>query len=248
MSIDQPVAASPQPPPIDDEQPQVRPFFWLHIKKVAGKSIRKTLGDHYVQLDRHKRRPLADIAPQERNDWINNYRQDLGDLQFHRARFARQFVYSPEEFEAMFKFAFVRNPYARAVSMWRYCWRRRWSLGRNKDTTEQFKRFLRAVPSYWKRRVRMHHATHTRPMLPDMTDADDSTLLLDFVGRVENLDADFKTACSRIGLVYPVTESKSRTAPRTGRSYHDYYDAEARRMVEELYGQDIAYFDYRFDG
>jgi len=232
---------------MDDMHTQIRPFFWLNIKKAAGRAIRRVLADDYIELEQRKRRPLARVASEQRNAWINNYRNNHGALRFHRMRLAKEVVYDSAEFESMFKFAFVRNPYDRAVSMWSYCGRKRSVLRRRRSECEEFKSFLRAIPSYWKRRIRMHHATHTRPMLPDIRDRDGKTVLLDFIGRVENMEQDFKVVCDRIGLGDRTVGRKNTSERRFGHCYQEYYDAEARRLVEDLYGEDIEFFDYRFD-
>jgi hypothetical protein len=66
----------------------------------------------------------------------------------------------------------------------------------------------------------------------------------DFIGRFENLQADFDRVCKRLGL--PRTR-----LPRVSRTDHEhyarYYDANVRRIVARLYADDIKAFGYRFD-
>lgn len=71
----------------------------------------------------------------------------------------------------------------------------------------------------------------------------DGKILVDFIGRVENLQADFDEVCDRIGI-------KRRQLPHVNRSAHkpywEYYDETSRDVVAERFRRDIDYFGYRF--
>ena len=99
-------------------------IFWLHIKKSAGQATRKALEPYYVQTER-KNNPKSFIqAPKEEwNDILNNFRTPLGPYQFRRSLFAQRYLYE-NEFEAMLKFAFVREPIDRCISQFFYLWRK----------------------------------------------------------------------------------------------------------------------------
>ena len=97
------------------------PFFWLHIKKAGGTSIRSMLQPHYREVDRTQRPPcFIQSSPVEYNDILNNYRVVLGDYQFRRALFAKTYLY-PDHWDRILSFAFVREPTSRAVSMFVIC-------------------------------------------------------------------------------------------------------------------------------
>ncbi len=95
-------------------------FFWLHIKKCAGSSVRQALGDKYCEVEKWRRLPFVCYEKKYWNAVLNNFRVPLGEYDFKRALFAKKFLYSEHEFNRMFKFTIIRNPYDRAVSMWRY--------------------------------------------------------------------------------------------------------------------------------
>jgi hypothetical protein len=69
------------------------------------------------------------------------------------------------------------------------------------------------------------------------------TLLADFVGRFENLAADFARVCARLGL--------AAVLPRKNISHHGayagYYDDWSRGFVAARYRQDIEEFGYNFE-
>ena len=69
-------------------------FFWLHVKKSGGTSIRTILQPHYTLVDRAKK-PVNFIQskPSEYNDILNNYRVVLGEYQFKRTLFAKKFLF-----------------------------------------------------------------------------------------------------------------------------------------------------------
>jgi hypothetical protein len=68
------------------------------------------------------------------------------------------------------------------------------------------------------------------------------SLLVDFVGRFESLETDFKTICDKVGITanLPHINKSDRTA------YQDYYDAETRDLTARLYAEDIERFGYTF--
>jgi hypothetical protein len=67
-------------------------------------------------------------------------------------------------------------------------------------------------------------------------------VLVDFIGRYENLAADYAVVKERLSL--------SADLPHTNRSshgsYRDYYTDETRAIVADRYARDIAHFGYRF--
>ena len=97
------------------------PIFYLHVKKSAGTSVKKMLEPLYVpeKTTTHRPRDLSQLDKCEYNAWINNYRVNLGSLQFKRCLFAKTILW-PGTYEQRFSFTFLRNPYSRAISMFRY--------------------------------------------------------------------------------------------------------------------------------
>ncbi len=53
-------------------------------------------------------------------------------------------------------------------------------------------------------------------------------LLMDFVGKLETLQDDWKTVCERIALPYKALPRKNATQHR---HFQDYYDKESRQLV-----------------
>ena len=226
-----------------------RPFFWLHIKKSAGQSIRAALGNAYRRTDRANPAPFIALPRAEWNDNLNNFRIPLGDYDYRRMLFAKRFLFDDEEaFRATFKFAVVRNPYDRALSCWRYLYSRQTRLWRRTLTYFSFEYFLRSLPEIWAEKRNRHIATHTAPMWPDITDEDEATLLLDDVAYLERLPEEFARIAAAIGLdggqIPHKNASRSAAGGASRKPLARAYTRRTRALVESLYEADIENLGY----
>ena len=223
----------------------MKKFFWLHIKKAGGESMRKGLGDFYKEMDRLNPKPFIALPKAKWNDAVNNFRIHLGPYDYKRMLFAKKFLYNSNEFENMFKFVIVRNPYDRAVSSWLYCTRNNWKWRIFNSTFKKraFQYFLERLPKIWKKKTSRHTATHTRPVMPDITD-NSGEILVDYIGKLENISDDFNYICDEIGIPhheFPVVNSSGRV-----KKYRNFYNKKSKKLVEQYYKNDIENFDYSF--
>ena len=70
---------------------------------------------------------------------------------------------------------------------------------------------------------------------------------MDFVGRYEDLDGDFKRALAQLGLSFDNELPRSKAGFRpTSRHYREYYDDETRGLISEWYRPEIALLKYQF--
>ncbi len=104
---------------------------------------------------------------------------------------------------------------------------------------------------------------HVMPQSEMLYDSN-GRLLVDFVGKFENLQQDFAHVCKQLGLAESrlshinSSDKKSRELRRKAknilyhnkesglRNYMDFYDNETREYVAELYQIDITNFNYSF--
>mgnify|MGYP001352442300 CR=1 FL=1 len=193
----------------------MKKLFWLHIKKSAGQSTRKALKPHYIEVDRSKPQSFIQSKEYEYNDILNNYRTPLGDYQFKRSLFAKNFLFK-EEWDSIFSFAFSREPIDRCLSMFYYLF---WSGLKSRfysslksrkillNDSYAFDYFLELIMknqninSYPEN---MHFTTHTNPMWNDITDNNDN-ILLSKVFRLENF---------REGIDYALTMIDKKSSNR----------------------------------
>ena len=73
---------------------------------------------------------------------------------------------------------------------------------------------------------------------------DNLQVQMDFVGRLENIDADFRALCERLN----VKSELNCLNASDHRHYSEYYTDDLREKVASIYAKDIATFGYRFEG
>ncbi|GHF23379.1 hypothetical protein GCM10017044_17370 [Kordiimonas sediminis] len=157
-----------------------------------------------------------------------------GGLQHLLAKQIRQEV-GAELFGACYKFAFVRNPWDKAISQYAYMKGRkdlRAFIGMEADA--DLKTYLNLTMK--KTHVQWDH--QHRFVLDD-----NGEQLVDFLGRFETIGQDVDTVLERLGMLgqkLPHT-NKSKRGP-----YRDYYDDESREMIADHYKTDIDTFGYSF--
>jgi hypothetical protein len=78
----------------------------------------------------------------------------------------------------------------------------------------------------------------------------DGQLVMDFIGRFENLNSDFKYVCNKLMQPYKL-EHVNRSADQyigdIKLDYREYYTKELRDMVGDIYARDIELFGYKFE-
>jgi hypothetical protein len=224
---------------------------FVHIPKNAGQSI------EHVFLN------LLDLTWKTRAPLLLRYndKSELGPPRLAHLKaeeYVRYKYLTQDMLNEYFKFAFVRNPWSRMISIYKY-------LGFNKKC--DFKTFLMGTlkntifnDEYW----------FVGPQ-SDYVYTDAGDLLVDFIGRFEDLQNGFDHVCKNIGLpeiqVPHVNESRKNDSifslkPKklaknilrsintksipTYTTYQEYYDQESIDLVAKIYKRDIELFKYDF--
>ena len=136
-------------------------------------------------------------------------------------------------FNRYFKFAFVRNPWGRLVSEYEFLLRKP-----NHGRHEKVKK-LAGFEQFIDMQIPRRDAYQSN-MLCDRG----GVLLVDFIGKLEHLDADWKKVCEHIRIDYQDLPRKNVTQHRR---YQDYYTPDSIEKVRVHWARDIALFDYQFD-
>jgi hypothetical protein len=155
-----------------------------------------------------------------------------------------------------FKFTIVRNPWDRLVSFYAFCIKTSRTPAYN--NLKKFKDFVldstnkyHVDPKWCKHSPALEkllstERTKERCRLESQLDwisDDDGKILVDFIGRFENLQEDFNIVCDKIGIPHRKLPHKNKTKHK---HYTEYYDEETRQIVAELHAKDIEYFGYKF--
>jgi len=152
---------------------------------------------------------------------------------------------NPRKFTQYFKFAFVRNPWSRLYSAYTFLKRgginevdQAWAAS-NLAGIDSFEQFVLE----WLDAEAMTSWVHFMPQHHFITDSS-GKVAMDFIGRMENINADFGYICQRLGI--------SATLPALNKStqhpYTQAYTSAMRDKVGELYKQDAVLFGYDFGG
>ena len=190
------------------------PFFWLHIKKSAGSSLRRLLQPYYRCVDRSINPCcFVGVSKEYWNDTVNNYRIPLGEFQFRRASFARKYLYG-KDWERMNSFAFVREPVSRALSMFRflqpeirsYAISLRISKCSPSDLFDLFLKMLllQRESSISSKPFGLRFSTHVNPAWNDVVDVDGNVLIANLF-RLEDLERGLSKIYAKCGLELPKT-------------------------------------------
>jgi len=219
-------------------------FIFVHIQKCAGSTITHALRDTVQWNDIEIGVSTHGIAIQ------NTYKKKFG-LWKHSSAAEILNTIGEETFSSYFKFGFVRNPFYRTVSF--YTWIKQmhitcpaerrsammeWPISQALTESGSFSEFIRH-PGFHEERA-MHQ------LLTDETE--NHTLLVDFVGKVENLNADLQIICERIGIPHVEDTPRKNISNEDPIKLGDYYaNVEDLEFIHELYLRDFKFFGYSLD-
>ena len=201
---------------------QSRGFIFFAVPKTGTHAIREALRPHLGEADWEQQlrygeqlSPLPEVAAV--NHGHVSYRQLRGAV-------------GADALAGFFRFAFVRHPYDRFVSVCAFL--ARTDPGYRHNPTDWMKQALQR-PQFCKRVL-------VAPQFSLLSD-DAGVVALDFVGRYESLQADFDAVCDRLTL-------PKVTLPHRNRSEHDAYqnllDNELKDALWQRYEQDFVAFNY----
>ncbi len=209
-------------------------FLFVHIAKTGGTSIRAALGP-YKWRDPY-RIPMAICS---RISGFTGHR--IACKPPRHAKIIAAYEMLPREFfDRLFKFAFVRNPWDLQVSSFHHIRRERPHLIEGLDDFESFLRWkLKADRPY------QFHIDTSIELQSDYLIDLRGKVIVDFIGRYENLADDFRQACAKIGIDPPRLPHKRQATDR--KDYRRYYTDETAQLIADRFKTDIEMFGYAFD-
>ena len=205
-------------------------FVHVHIPKCGGSSIESFFGYDLWDKERfpgafYSRDLMLGKDPQTKRFLQHSTLQEI-------------ITNSPEFVRDYFSFTFVRNPWSRQLSDFVYYKKRR----RNKQFYNSlqfhrhFKKFLRN-----KQRPDPSHYIPQVDYIRDRT----GKVIVDHIARFENLQADFNIICDKLNIPPEDLPVKNKST-YTKTDYTQYYDSESRKIIENIYAEDIDHFGYKF--
>jgi hypothetical protein len=201
-------------------------FIFVQMRKVASSSMQEVLKPLAVT------RPAGILA-----HWLSrarlqtDYRKNV--FRTHDDMLSAKRLMPAEKFDRYFKFSFVRNPWERLVSEYEYI------LATPEHGRHERVARLDGFEDFIKMQIPRGNAYQLN-MLCDK----EGRLLTDFVGKLENLDEDWRSVCSRLGIRYQALRKNNVTRRK---HYLDYFDKESSRLVARYWRREIELFAYGFD-
>jgi hypothetical protein len=202
-------------------------FIFFHVYKTGGTSIYKSL-DKYIYKPNILLNKLAKIGNEE---FYDNVLLNIINNGHIKAKEAQQNL-PPNIFYNYFKFAFVRNPWDIQVSLYHYM------LKNKKHFQHKMVKELGSFDRYIEWRVN-NEVRLQKDFLYDKND----NLLVDYVGKIENIENDFQIICDKLKIndVNLLHKNKSNH-----KSYHKYYNEKTKTMIAQAYKDDIEVFNYEY--
>ena len=198
--------------------------IFFHLYKCGGNSVRKVMPQGVELHGVH-------VAPTE---ILHHYK-----------------VHGKEDkFNEMFKFTFVRNPFNFLLSTFYYA-----TIFKNHFMHNDIKGMdMDKFVPYYMKVVEEHKDPLVRPFgsnkvttLFQYISDKDGKVLVDYVGKLENINPDMKIVHAKLGikpLSSPVPVV-NKTKIKSGH-YRKHYSPQARKLVEKHFEKDLNYFNYEF--
>jgi len=164
----------------------------------------------------------------------------------HKPILQYQLIYSQVEFNKYFKFAFVRNPWDRVVSAYSFLK----SGGATEKDRLWAETHLKSYPDFrsfvrdWLKPGNVYSYHHFIPQYRYLSGVEKTSMDIDFIGRYETLHQDFERICEKLNIATSLDQHNKTEGRQIG--YKDYYDSHTKKIVADVYKDDIELFDYSF--
>jgi hypothetical protein len=207
MTLSMPDLKISGPMPYCDE----KRVIFLHVPKTGGTTIKRLLG--ITQLN--------NTDPSIRHS-----------LQHLTCALLREKM-GPDKYDQYYRFAFVRNPWARIVSD--YYWRQQLP---KKRPVLPFPEFVRNAQNLVHSRnyYDEEFGDHFIPQVEYITDVDD-------VFRFESFASGVYAVAEKLNVEIDPISAKE---PKPYDKYWEYYDTKSRLIISEIYSEEIECFGYEF--
>jgi hypothetical protein len=234
-------------------------YLFLHVPKAAGKSIKSHLLNESYSFARRRELQLGftlgtlsayagssailgnlippvlgpGVDPRVRDYCKKNSIRTTAHLRAEEM-FA---ILGEEQYRAMFSFAFARNPWDRCLSAYFYFQRKVFHPLHKLAIGHSFEDFLLEQ----EKDGMPHIAQQVHWMYRN-----EEEKLVDFIGKVENIESDMAYVCDKINLGGGQFSAQTNVSEARGRDYRPYYTDRAVEIVARSMRSDIELLGYSY--
>jgi hypothetical protein len=206
--------------------------IFVEVPKTGSSSIRSILG--------YPPKPhlnIVQIQHQMKNYWTHydGWHNRILEGLYLWIPYRYRKHWGTKQFNAYYKFGFVRNPWDRVVSLYR---RREGLQLREEMSFPEFVDWINYSSS-----TCLHPVPQTNQL--DWFVDPHGNKLVDFIGRFENLEEDWAKVADIIGADRALPHVNKN--PGKKRSFQDYYDDRSREVIAQKFKIDIETFGYTFE-
>ena len=209
-------------------------FIFIHIPKCAGSTISYSLLNNlYFELPRKDDWRYNELSTKTAEVFQTNPNQgNSANLKQHDTfkTINDYFMKNKLNINSYFKFSFMRNPWERRVSQYKYAKKMAEQTGEDWAIEISLMSFYEFI-------------TDRNDSQLNWVNNKKNSVAVDFLGSGRNLQEDFNIICDQIGI--PKQELPHKNATKH-KHYTEYYDEETKQIVANKCAKDIEYFGYKF--
>ena len=145
-----------------------------------------------------------------------------------------------DKFNSYYSFAFVRNPWDWQVSLYSFMLRDKTHF--QHELVKSFNSFEEYI--VWRCSKKKEWSSTKRVTCQkDFIYSENGQKLVNFIGKYENLEHDFKKICSAIG----VSANLPKLNVSNKKPYQEYYNNKSIQLIRDAFRPDIELFGYDFE-
>jgi hypothetical protein len=196
-----------------------RKVVFIHIPKTAGNSVTRLL----TEFAKEEEPKSPKIAKHAKAQYVKAY---LGD----------------EKWEEYFKFSFVRNPWDLMVSSYHWWCKKAVNIKYHKKKADEILK-MGSFDSFLDSKYGKNYINERRGSYYDWLTDTEGNIMVDYVGKLETIEDDWKKICQLSGLPHHeiVHVNKTKRKP-----YQEYYNKSTRELIENRFSWSIEKFGYKF--
>jgi hypothetical protein len=191
-------------------------YIFFHLYKCGGNSFRTILsGNEYGGVHSN---------PKEIKQLLNSSNSNI--------------------FNDYFKFTIIRNPFDWLLSTYFYIINTSHNLN-SIVKKMNFNEFLVYYVNEMMLNLNKPIGSNKVVNLFEYITDENSNVILDYVGKYENIDSEAKIICEKIGIPFHKLPLKNVNINKD-KDYRKYYNSESIEFVQTYFKKDLEYFNYKF--